>query len=243
MGIECEKWLWPNGGHAFNKVKIGNTWYKLDATFQIGLYPNAKADEWNTNYFLTATDQPTLTNSVSRDYPRQRIQLIKTFLESRGVNFNYSQAPRITIKTPLDGLKDMANELNQTIDFDNLLQNIVKIDESMSSKATITIRNRNGVKNFDEKPAINYIPKDKKIIIQGYNYKINIISFNDRYIINTETPDNNQRTFITDRFGNIIGELKRRFEVFMGYIGLTPNNSPTIVINNINDGENNSFRI
>ena len=245
MGVECEKWLWPNGGHAFNKVKIGNTWYKLDATFQIGFYPNAKANEWSTNYFLTATEQPSPNlNQVSSDYPRQQIQLMKLFLESRGVSFNYSSAPRITINTPLDGIKYMNSELNQAADFSNLLHNISEIDKAMSSKSTITIHNRSGVISpLNEKSVINYVPADKKIVITRTNYKINIISVNEHYVINVEDSNNNQQTFVTDIFGNIIGELKRKLGVFKGSLDLMFNNTEMITINNRTDGNTSPFRI
>ncbi len=42
MGMECKKRLWLDGGHAYNKVKIGNEWYNVDATFQIGFIPLLK---------------------------------------------------------------------------------------------------------------------------------------------------------------------------------------------------------
>ena len=114
LGVACEKWLWPDGGHAYNKVKIGNIWYKVDATFQIGFYPNAKAEIWNDTYLLTATTNREQTNE-SPNYHRQNIQRMKLFLEEHGVDFNYSPSPKITISTTMEGLKTLIKDKNKNI--------------------------------------------------------------------------------------------------------------------------------
>ncbi|MCM1053455.1 MAG: hypothetical protein NC483_05730 [Ruminococcus sp.] len=216
MGLECEKWLVPNGGHAYNKVKVGNLWYKVDATFPIGFYPNAKAEEWNINYFLTATEQPFQTLNYERleNYPRDRIRLVKTLLECCGFNFNYSSSLKITIKTPMDGLKTLINDANQILDKQPCLVNlshiISEVDKSTNSTPLITILNRSDKpESSREKEKIFYTPDDKKITILSTNYRINIIAFNDNFAINTVTLDGSQKTYVTDNKGNIIGLLGR----------------------------------
>lgn len=213
MGIECEKWLWPNGGHAFNKVKIGKNWYKLDATMQIGLYPGAKADEWNNNHFLTATEQNGFT---SNNYSRDRINRMKNYLSNLGVNFMYSSTPKIEIYSKNDGLgklvEDYSNSLDEKLtNINNINKAISQVDELMNSNPKITIFKRNDYENSKDLK-INYSPDVNKIEIFRVNYKINIISVNKHIIINTETKDNNQQTFIVNRQGVIVGILKRGFE-------------------------------
>lgn len=59
MGVSSTKLLsLPNdpwgGGHAFNSVKIGNNWYKVDVTLTIGMNPGHKfrGSEWIDRNFL-----------------------------------------------------------------------------------------------------------------------------------------------------------------------------------------------
>ncbi|MDE6142180.1 MAG: hypothetical protein K2G03_06210, partial [Bacilli bacterium] len=218
LGVACEKWLWPDGGHAYNKVKIGNIWYKVDATFQIGFYPNAKAEIWNDTYLLTATTNREQTNE-SPNYPRQNIQRMKHFLEEHGVDFNYSPSPKITISATMEGLKTLIKDKNKSIEEQDIncqnLQNIItSIDSILSPTPHITIKKRTDQNTINEDmPKIYYTPAEKKISIQKTNYKINIVSINDSYAVNVETPDNNQHTQITNRQGKIIGILKRGYKI------------------------------
>ncbi len=130
LNIPCEKWLTPGGGHAFNKVKLGNVWYKVDATFQIGFYPHARANGWDTSYFLTATQQP---NGLSyRNYPLNQIQFVKSILERFGVNFIYETPPQIVINTLDNAIEKITNE--KTVDGDTLLCNLYNsINEAIAS--------------------------------------------------------------------------------------------------------------
>ncbi len=244
LGVECEKWLWPDGGHAYNKVKIGNIWYKVDATFQIGFYPHAKAERWSDTYLLTATTNHEQTNETPT-YPRQNIQRMKTILENHGVDFNYHPAPRITINTTMEGLKILIKDTNKSVDEQNInfqnLQNIISsVDSVLSSTPQITIINKRTEKNTkaEDKPKIYFIPKEKKITIQKTNYKINITSVNDAYAVNVETTDNNQHTQITNNQGKIIGILKRGHEVISSLFdsGTVSNNvNPHTRISNISE--------
>ena len=81
--------------HAFNRVNIGGVWYKLDATYEIGLTPGAKKDRWSSNYFLKAW------GNTSTDYPREQIASMKNFLSDKGLRFEgYPEKPKIQIKPP-----------------------------------------------------------------------------------------------------------------------------------------------
>ncbi|MGI6423189.1 MAG: hypothetical protein ACOX0X_01025 [Candidatus Dojkabacteria bacterium] len=95
MGINAEKWSVQRPPHAFNRVNIGGVWYKLDATYEIGLTPGAKKDRWSSNYFLTAW------GNTSSDYPRKQIASMKNFLAGKGLRFEgYPKKPKIQIKPP-----------------------------------------------------------------------------------------------------------------------------------------------
>lgn len=226
LGVECEKWLWPDGGHAYNKVKIGNNWYKVDATFQIGFYPHAKANAWSDAYLLTGTANHNQT--AAPIYPRERITRMKSLLESRGIDFNYDNAPQIQIRTTLDGLNTLTNVVNKgdeekRISIKNLQNIITSIDEELSIKPTITIKRRSDQNSQEEdKPKIYFIPTEKKITIQKVNYKINIVAVNDGYAVNVETANNEQFTQITNNQGKIVGILRRGLEVISSL--LNPDN-------------------
>ena len=51
IGIECEKWLTPSLGYSYNKVKIGGTWYKIDADCSVSpkikIYNRSDIDYFN----------------------------------------------------------------------------------------------------------------------------------------------------------------------------------------------------
>ena len=251
MGIECEKWLWPDGGHAYNKVKIGNEWYNVDATFQIGFYPFAKAENWDTNYLLTATEQPRTSigqNTNNINYPRFQIQAMKAFLESRGINFSYHPTPKITIKSPLEGLTNIIDIENKTIEEQyNILYNlqriISQIERSLFSTPTITIKNR---RDGGDASVIQYTPADKRISIIYTNYKINIVNVNGIYAINSQTDDNRQTTLITDSNANIIETLKRGLKSVKTFLHISDKETDTkpekITILNRNDNNSLSTR-
>lgn len=243
LGIECEKWLWPDGGHAYNKVKIGNLWYKVDATFQIGFYPQAKAECWSDTYLLTATTHPTQTNE-SQNFPREQIARMKNFLERQGIDFTYLPIPKIRIRTTAEGLQSLVKNTSkpkeeQEVNIQNLQRIIKSIESILSPNPHITINNRTDQSSNDrEKPTIYFTPTEKKISIQKINYKINIININDSYAVNIETPDNNQHTQVTNSQGKIIGIIKRGLEIINSIItnGTPYNNNPypRITINSQN---------
>lgn len=102
MGVESTKLLAvPNdpwgGGHAFNTVKIGYKWYKLDVASEIGLNPGHKVrgGKWKDRNFLIPFSEsnvracvPSVPNCEDT-YPRENIQRMIKALESRGLRFEY----------------------------------------------------------------------------------------------------------------------------------------------------------
>lgn len=146
LNIACEKWLTPGGGHAFNKVKLGNTWYKVDATFQIGFYPNARASEWSTSYFLTETEQT--NGTLPRRYPQNQIQYVKSILENYGVNFIYETPPQIVINTMSEGIENLVGFTNHSEDVDTLLCNLYSSIHQLTDDVDVTPN------SFIEKPTI-----------------------------------------------------------------------------------------
>lgn len=113
---------------------------------------------------------------------------MKFFLESRGINFSYHPTPKITIKSPLEGLTNIIDIENKTIeDQYNILYNLQRIiaqmERSLFSTPTITIKNRRDDGNAS---VIQYTPADKKISIIYTNYKINIVNVNGIYAINSK---------------------------------------------------------
>lgn len=250
MNLECEKWLWPDGGHAYNKVKIGNTWYKVDATFQIGFYPHAQAENWNDTHLLTATTNHEQISPTTM-YPRQQIERIKTFLQNRGINFNYNRAPKIQIRTTKEGLQALIkdpskSEEEQKNSFQNLQNIITSVDSVLSANPHITINKRTDQNSIiKDNPTIYFTPAEKKITIQKVNYKINIVSTNDSYAVNIETPDNNQHTQITNRQGKIIGILKRGLEIITSLFEpstFDSLNTPSSILNNNQNNTTKRYR-
>ncbi|HHX99213.1 TPA: hypothetical protein GX533_00820 [Candidatus Dojkabacteria bacterium] len=95
MEVNAEIWPVERPPHAFNRVNIGGVWYKLDATYEIGITPGAKKDRWSSNYFLRAW------GNTSTDYPREQIASMKNFLAGKGLRFEgYPEKPKIQIKPP-----------------------------------------------------------------------------------------------------------------------------------------------
>lgn len=102
MRVESTKLLViPNdpwgGGHAFNTVKIGYKWYKLDVASEIGLNPGHKVrgGKWKDRNFLIPFSEsnvracvPSVPNCEDT-YPRENIQRMIKALESRGLRFEY----------------------------------------------------------------------------------------------------------------------------------------------------------
>lgn len=102
MDVESTKLLstpqdvW-GGGHAFNSVKIGDTWYKVDAALEIGLRPGHKIKDgkWKDRNFLVPFSEPHMRACVpavfncTSIYPREKIEQMKRRLADRGLNFLY----------------------------------------------------------------------------------------------------------------------------------------------------------
>lgn len=100
------------GGHAFNSVKIGEYWYKVDAAQEIGLNPGHKISggKWKDRNFLVPFGEileracvPAVPN-CTRIYPRERINQMKEFFMSRGISFEYEQSP--LIRRPMEESHD-----------------------------------------------------------------------------------------------------------------------------------------
>lgn len=92
------------GGHAFNTVKIGNNWYRVDAAQEIGLNPGHKirGGKWKDRNFLVEFDDfyrqvccPAIPDCPRR-YPRELIAQMKKRLENRGLRFEYEQSQILT---------------------------------------------------------------------------------------------------------------------------------------------------
>ena len=91
------------GQHAYNTVKIGNHWYRLDATIEIGTVPGRKirTGRWKSQFFLI----PFLSNHIftalpyvpncTAEYPRDLVERMKGRLESHGLSFEYNPSELI----------------------------------------------------------------------------------------------------------------------------------------------------
>lgn len=103
MGLESRKLLTTpqdpfGGGHAFNIVKIGDDWYELDITAEIGLMPGSKVrgNKWVDNRFLVPFSEPHRRACIphvpdcTRLYPREKIEAMRHRLEERGLSFDYN---------------------------------------------------------------------------------------------------------------------------------------------------------
>lgn len=90
-------------GHAYNMIKINNQWYSLDATYEINRFLGGKILEnrFKDNFFLKqgSINRSRIGNfsdlsdcDAPEDMPRENINEVKNYLESKGVSFNYNSS-------------------------------------------------------------------------------------------------------------------------------------------------------
>lgn len=152
MDIESTKLLstpedpW-GGGHAFNSVKIGDTWYKVDAALEIGLNPGHKirAGKWKDKNFLVPFSEPharvcvpAVTNCTTT-YPRERIEQMRRRLEDRGLSFVYQQPSRIIHEDIRSALNSFLIKKVGTVD----VQTAQNFEDAI--EGTFNIIKRNGI--------------------------------------------------------------------------------------------------
>ncbi len=157
FGLECYKLLTNptdpyGGGHAYNLVKIGNDWYGLDATMEIGCNPGhtIRGGKWKDRCFLVpySSNEQNIAN-CTKLYPRDLILQMKKRLSSKGLSFEYQTGSILkgdeikrevqrfvseNIKDPSKtSFENFENEILQT------LENSKKLKESSSLKEIMRV--------------------------------------------------------------------------------------------------------
>lgn len=147
------------GGHAFNTVKIGNTWYRVDAALEIGLCPGRKIKDgkWKDRVFLVPFSEPHRLACVpsvadcTATYPRSEIANMKRRLEDRGLKFEYERPTQIIHE-------DMRSALNSF-----LIKRVGNVDVEMAENfensiaGTFNITKRNGVYVTERRAPVIYV--------------------------------------------------------------------------------------
>lgn len=110
------------GGHAFNAVKLGEIWYKIDAALEIGLISGhkIKGGAWRDKQFLVPFSESLLrvcpfdiSNCISA-YSRENITIMKNRLKDRGLSFEYLHFPNVyegKSRLPVTKWKPIGSEL------------------------------------------------------------------------------------------------------------------------------------
>lgn len=120
-------------GHAYNMIKINNQWYSLDATYEINRFLGGKILEnrFKDNFFLKqgSINRSRIGNfsdlsdcDAPEDMPRENINEVKNYLESKGVSFNYNSSDITPVENITEGLSLLLNQhyvMPETIIYSN----------------------------------------------------------------------------------------------------------------------------
>lgn len=157
MNVESKKLLIaPNdpmgGGHAFNSIKVGDYWFKVDATSEIGMNPGHKirGGKWKDRNFLVEFSDihrqvccPIVPDCPVR-YSRELIEQMKIRLENRGLSFEYQQIPIITYTDVHSAVSAFLNDRAGKIDNDitRNFENAIVGSFNIISRNGVILRNR-----------------------------------------------------------------------------------------------------
>lgn len=191
MGLESTKLLAvPNdpwgGGHAFNSVKIGDKWYKVDVAMEIGLNPGHKIRDgkWRDRNFLIPFSDfnvsacvPAVPNCTDL-YPRENIFVMRYRLSSRGLNFVYNSPPQIVHN-------DIRSALNSF-----LIKKVGNVDVSVaenferSVEGSFRIIKRNGIYVAQTQEPVRYIEEENTLSAVNSQGGVELYSNGDsRFVI------------------------------------------------------------
>ena len=211
MDVESTKLLstpsdpW-GGGHAFNTVKIGDTWYKVDAALEIGLNPGHKIRDgkWKDRNFLVpfsaphrAVCVPSVQDCTSA-YPRDAIAQMKRRLEARGLRFEYQQ-PRQIIH------EDIRGALNSF-----LIKRVGNVNVEMAQNfedsiaGTFNIRRRNGVYVAEEREPIIYVEDENTLSVVSNDEGVELYENGDSRFVIKSMRDNQISGFTILRRDGIV---------------------------------------
>ncbi|MDE6284537.1 MAG: hypothetical protein K2M17_02230 [Bacilli bacterium] len=164
MDVESTKLLaTPNdpwgGGHAFNSVKIGETWYKVDVSAEIGLNPGhkIKGGKWSDRQFLVPFSEPLVKVCVpavpncTETYPREKINQMKKRLSDRGLKFEYSQSAQV-----IQGDRRSADEIKRAF---NLLGGGIA---EAGYQRNLKLANEQGYVEFTSEEAVKRFLEDPR---------------------------------------------------------------------------------
>lgn len=160
LGVESKKLLVSpsdpfGGGHAYNIVKIGDSWYEIDVTTEIGLIPGRKirSGKWTDKRFLVPFSEIQRQTSVpyvpdcNKLYPREKIEQMKKRLEQRGLSFNYQ----------IDNNSIRQNRGTNNSSF--IVKNVRQLEESTSVDLSYPIEQLNRAKEASDYEMIKFWQK------------------------------------------------------------------------------------
>lgn len=215
MNVESAKLLstpsdpW-GGGHAFNSVKVGDAWYKVDAALEIGLNPGHKIRDgkWKDRNFLVpfnaqhrATCVPAVQDCTVT-YPRDVIAQMKRRLENRGLRFEYQQ-PRQIIH------EDVRGALNSF-----LIKRVGNVNVEMAQNfeeaiaGTFNIRKHNGAYVAEEMEPIIYVEEENTLSAVSNDLGVELYENGDSRFVIKSVRDNQIDGFtILRRNGSVESRL------------------------------------
>lgn len=197
MDVESTKLLSaPNdpwgGGHAFNSVKIGENWYKVDAALEIGLNPGHKIRDakWKDRNFLVPFSEhhakacvPTVPNCTIT-YPRENIIQMKKRLSDRGLRFEYSQPTRIIHRDAQSALNSFLIKKIGSINVE-MLQNFEHAVEK-----TFNITKINGIYVAQSHEPTLFVEEDNVLSVLNNHRSVELYSNGDsRFVIKSTNED------------------------------------------------------
>lgn len=215
MDVESKKLLstpsdpW-GGGHAFNIVKIGEIWYQLDATLEIGVNPGHKirGGKWKDRNFLTPFTEnqrcacvPAVPDCLYL-YSRENIEQMKRRLENRGLSFEYQKPQQIIHNNLHDALHSFLIKRIGGVNVETA-QNFEHAIEG-----TFNILKRNGTEVEQKHEPIQYIEEDNKLFVINNHDGVELYSNGDSRFVIKSINENQITSFnILSRNGEIESRL------------------------------------
>ncbi len=211
MDVESTKLLstpsdpW-GGGHAFNSVKIGDNWYKVDAAMEIGLNPGHKirGGKWKDRNFLVPFNEhhravcvPVVQDCTSI-YPRDAITQMKRRLEARGLRFEYQQPRQIIHEDIRDALNSFLIKRVGNVNVE-IAQNF---EDSMAG--TFNIRRRNGVYVAEEREPFIYVEDENTLSVVSNDGGVELYENGDSRFVIKSVRDNQISGFTILRRDGIV---------------------------------------